>query len=135
MKKIIVLILTILLFGCSSNIKEDRIDRISIRSIGLGILYPVKITEESIRDLEAYEISNKDSIDLVKEYISKLEPSIENRIVEGNIYMVSDFYYKNKKLYTLRFDKGRIDFDGRVYKKNDTLIEILYRNKIRFGRN
>ncbi len=124
-----------MLFGCSSNIKEDRIDRISIRSIGLGILYPVKITEESIRDLEAYEISNKDSIDLVKEYISKLEPSIENRIVEGNIYMVSDFYYKNKKLYTLRFDKGRIDFDGRVYKKNDTLIEILYRNKIRFGRN
>jgi hypothetical protein len=118
-------------FGCSSDIREYKIDQITIYDVGLGVLTPTPITEESIRNQEPYEIRNKDSIDLIKEYISKLKPSKYDRIVE-NIYMVSDFYYKGKKLYTLRFDKGEIELNGKVYEKNDTLIEILYRNEIRF---
>ncbi|WP_431107655.1 hypothetical protein [Winogradskyella poriferorum] len=134
MKRLVIYFLVLYLFGCSSNIKDDKIDKIVIYNIGLGVLTPTPMTEESIRDIEAYEIRNLDSINLVKEYISKLKPSKYNQIVE-NIYMVSDFYYNNKKLYTLRFDKGSIEFDGNVFEKNDTLIEILYRNDIRFKRN
>lgn len=122
------------LFGCSSNIKEDKIDKITIYDVGLGVLTPIPITEEDIRSQEPYEIRNKDSIDLIKEHISKLKPSKYGRIVE-HIYLVSDFYYKDKKLYTLRFDKDEIEFDGKVYERNGTLIEILYRNDIRFKRN
>lgn len=126
-KSILIILLTSLLSSCDSKlyIEKYEITKIEVFHVPFDIP-PLQMNESSIRKIKSYQFQNKSEIKSIIEEMKHLsKTSFFNEINDNNIYLISDFYTKEKKVLSLVFDKNLIELNGRTYKNHETLINYI----------
>ncbi len=127
-KNIIIILLAFSINSCESgfDIEKYEITKIEVFHIPFGILAPTQSDESSIRKLKGYHINNNSKIENIKTEIKNLsKASFTDKLNDNHIYLVCDFYTKDKKVFTLFFDKNLIQLDGKTYENKEELINLL----------
>lgn len=124
---VFIIIALIVLNSCNQKkeISQSEVTKIEVYHIPFELLFPTQSNESSIRKVKNYSIVDNATIKEIKMQIANLSSSKWNKFNENNIYLLCDFYTKDGRTFTLKFDKNYIDIDGSSYHNNVSLISIL----------
>lgn len=130
-----ILILTVPFFSVIScqvkpKIEKYNITRIHVFYTPFSISFPIGSTEDDARLVSKVELTDTLRIKQIKEEILNLSSSsMLDDFYANNVYLVCDFFSKDKKVFSLIFDKNTIKINGKLYKNNTKLINSLISSK------
>ena len=112
------------------KIEKYNITHIHVFYTPFDISFPIGSTEEDARLVAKIELTDTLKIKQIKEEILNLSnSSILDDFYANNVYLVCDFFSKDKKVFSLIFDKNTIKINGKLYKNNTKLINSLISSK------
>ncbi len=131
MKKIqfIILITSCIFISCSEKSKINKnleIDKIEVYYIPFHIASMMGGSIESIKELDKFIISDRIKLNSIKNELISLEKfKSDAKFTESSIHLLCDFYYQEKKIFTLFYDNLNLKVDKKFYHKNTDLLNLL----------
>lgn len=130
MKKYTYIIFLIFFIGCTNNnfLNKD-IDKIEIHYIPFHISSPIGFTINNFRNKNFISITDSEDLKHIKNELLNLKV-IEDDYEFSNtsIHLLCDFFNKEDKIFSLLHDTNCISIDGKIFKTNEKLVELLTEN-------
>ncbi len=131
MKQVVFIIMALVVLNSCNQKKEisqSEVTKIEVYHIPFELLFPTQSDESSIRKVKSYLIEDNATIENIKKQIANLSSAESNKFNENSIYLLCDFYTKDGKAFTLKFDQNYIDIDRSSYDNSERLIGSLIKD-------